>query len=241
MRSNVDHITKRRTAARTTLLSPGYLSVRPLEEWLQQVAAQYAHGALLDVGCGNKPYAGVFIKHVERYVGADVHQNSDNSVDTIIDMSGRLPYEDASFDTVLSTQVLEHVEEPGAHLREFARVLRSGGVLVLTVPASYMLHEEPHDYHRFSLYGVKHLLQQSQFSPVRIDTTGGAWRLIGQILINHKSFGRKRTIPFLSGAIYYSTVLVSNVLFSLLDRLNTNRKDPANYLVIARRGTGKLA
>ncbi|MGB2958033.1 MAG: class I SAM-dependent methyltransferase [Bacteroidota bacterium] len=239
MRSNADHTRKRRTAARTTLLSPGYLTVRPLEEWLQQVAVQYAHGTLLDVGCGNKPYAGVFLEHVEQYIGADVHQNSHNSVDTIIDISGRLPFEDASFDTVLSTQVLEHVENPGVHLREFARVLRAGGILVLTVPASYMLHEEPYDYHRFTLYGVKHLLQQSHFSPVRIDTAGGAWRLIGQILINHKSFGRKWTVPLLSGAVYYSTVLVSNVLFSLLDNLNTNRKDPANYLVIARRETGK--
>jgi SAM-dependent methyltransferase len=239
MRPNTDHGQKRRTAARKTVLSPDYLSVRPLEDWLHQAAEQYAYGALLDVGCGNKPYAGVFAEHVDRYIGADVQQNSQHSVDTIIDTSGHLPFEDGSFDTLLSTQVLEHVRDPGEHLREFARVLRPGGVLVLTIPASYMLHEEPNDYHRFTLYGVKYLLQQSHFTPLRIDTAGGAWRLIGQILVNHKSFGRKWTIPVLSGAVYYSTLLISNVLFSLLDKLNTNRKDPSNYLVIARREAGE--
>jgi SAM-dependent methyltransferase len=238
MNSNTDHGLKRRTAARKTLLSPDYLSVGPLEDWLHQVATRYVRGALLDVGCGNKPYASMFADHVEQYIGADVQQNSQNSVDAIIDTSGHLPFEDNSFDTLLSTQVLEHVTEPLVHLREFARVLRPGGTLVLTIPASYMLHEEPHDYHRFTLYGVEHLLKQSSFTPVRIDTSGGAWRLIGQVLVNHRSFGRKWTIPLLSGAVYYSTLLVSNVLFSLLDNLNTNRKDPSNYLVIARREIG---
>ncbi len=239
MRNNTEHREKRRTGGRTTLLSPNYLSVRPLEDWLQRVALHYVHGVLLDLGCGNKPYAGIFIKHVDKYIGADVQQNSQNTVDAIIDIAGRLPFEEASFGTVLSTQVLEHVEHPGVHLQEIARVLRPGGILVLTVPASYMLHEEPFDYHRFTLYGIKHLLEQSHFTPVRIDTAGGAWRLIGQTFINHKSFGRRWTIPLLSGAVYYSTVLLGNILFSVLDDFNTNRKDPSNYLVIARREVGK--
>lgn len=237
MSNSTEHGQARRTEAMTTILNQDYLTVRPLQDWLRQIATGYARGVLLDAGCGNKPYASIFAETVKRYIGVDVQQNTQNTVEVIVDPSGRLPFQDGCFHTVLSTQVLEHVREPVHHLQEFARVLRPDGVLVLTVPGSYMLHEEPHDYYRFTLYGLQYLLQQSSFRPVRIDTAGGAWRLLGQTLVNHKSFGRKWHVPLLSSAVYYATVLASNIFFSLLDDFNTNRKDPANYLVIAQRET----
>jgi SAM-dependent methyltransferase len=50
------------------------------------------------------------------------------------DLSGTLPYADASFDFITCVEGLEHIENPQQAIREFARLLRAGGVLIVTVP-----------------------------------------------------------------------------------------------------------
>jgi SAM-dependent methyltransferase len=225
----------RRGSGNTNLLSRDYLTVRPIEQWLMRVATRYARGRLLDVGCGSKPYEPLFRSVTENYVGADLTQNRENSVDVIISPVGPLPFLDGSFETVLSTQVLEHVPEPAAYLAELARVLTPGGHLLLTSPVSYMHHEEPYDYFRFTRHGVRYLLEKAGLTLIRIDTGGGAWRLLGQVLINHKAHGRRWRIPVGSGIVYYTLLLGGNIVFSLLDNFNTNRSDPANTMAIARK------
>ena len=235
MEGRLHNIEGRRGASPAGLLSRDYLTVAPIERWLREVAAPCARGTLLDAGCGNKPYAGLFRTVTECYIGADLTQNAFNTVDVIVDPSHCLPFREGSFDTVLSTQVLEHVPDPAAYLAEVRRVLTRGGHLLLTCPASYMLHEEPHDYFRFTEHGIRILLQRVGLTVVRVDTAGGAWRLIGQILLNHKAFGRRWHIPILSGIVYVATLVVSNLTFSLLDSINTNRRDTANYMIIAQK------
>ena len=216
------------------LRSGDYLSMRPVVDWLAGVAAGHVKGVILDYGCGNQPYRSLFEGRGERYITADIAQNADASVDLIVAPGERLPLTDASVDTVLSTQVLEHVGDPLHYLSEASRVLRNGGALILTCPASYMLHEEPHDYFRFTRFGLDSLLARSGLEVVRIDTAGGAWRLIGQILINHIVFGRRHRVPVLTGVVHRIAVPASNILFALLDRINCNAKDPVNYMLIAK-------
>jgi SAM-dependent methyltransferase len=225
----------RRGTRSVNLLSRDYLTVGPIERWLASVGISYARGRLLDAGCGSKPYQPLFSHVTDCYVGADLTQNRENSVDVIVGSSDLLPFQDVSFETVLSTQVLEHVPEPAVYLSKLARVLAPGGHLLLTCPASYMLHEEPHDYFRFTSHGLRQLLHKAALTVVRIDTAGGAWRLIGQILLNHKAYGRRWKIPIVSGIVYYTVLVVGNLIFSLLDNFNTNRSDPANYMLIARK------
>jgi hypothetical protein len=98
-----------------------------------------------------------------------------------------------------------------------------------------MVHEEPHDYFRFTLHVLRHILRRADLIVMRIDTAGGAWRLIGQILVNHKAHGRRWKIPIVSGIAYYAVLVGGNLFFSMLDTLNTNRSDPTNYMVIARK------
>ena len=98
-----------------------------------------------------------------------------------------------------------------------------------------MLHEEPHDYFRYTIYGLKHLLDKHGLDAVRVDQAGGAWRLIGQTFLNHMVFGRKFRIPIFSDFTYYGWILFSNVIFAALDRINLNKKDTVNYMLIARK------
>jgi hypothetical protein len=98
-----------------------------------------------------------------------------------------------------------------------------------------MLHEEPHDYYRYTRFGLAHLLDGAGFEILRMEEGGGAWRVIGQALLNHRTFGRRWHIPVLSGIIFRITVPLANILFAALDTLNTNPRETCNYLVVARR------
>ncbi len=225
----------RRSTPTTHLLRSDYLSVGPLIQWLKTEAPRYARGVLLDFGCGNRPYEEFFQGKIERYIGVDVVQNASGTVDEIVLPGQHLPFSDSSVDTVLSTQTLEHVAEPRWYLGEVARVLRTGGHLILTCPGTYMLHEEPHDYFRFTEHGLRHVLSSSGLEVVTLTTAGGAWRVVGQTLVNHKTFGRAWRIPVLSDLAYYCTLFCVNLSCRVLDSLNTNRKEPANYMLVAKK------
>ncbi len=121
-------------------------------------------GRAPDVGCGDKPYEEIFRPFVTEYVGieheatfnATSAQNHRRKPDYYYD-GGRLPFEDGSFDTVLNVQVLEHTPRPGMLVREMSRVLKSDGVLILTAPFEFRLHEEPHDFFRYTPHGLSML------------------------------------------------------------------------------------
>ena len=76
----------------------------------------------------------------------------------------KIPFSDGEFDYVFSTEVMEHVPEPKEFLNEIYRVLKPGGILIMTVPFMQPLHEEPYDFYRYTKYGLKHLLDNTGFS-----------------------------------------------------------------------------
>jgi len=84
-------------------------------------------------------------------------------------------------ETVFCSQVLEHVPEPWAALAEFQRVLKPGGYVILSVPHISWLHNEPHDYYRFTRHGLRILLERQGFTVVEILPAGGLFSLLGHI------------------------------------------------------------
>ncbi len=132
-------------------------------------------GKVLDVGCGRKPYKHLF--EYSEYIGVDVeneaHPHKEEEIDVIYD--GRvLPFTDNSFDTVICSQVLEHVFEPADFLQELNRVCKTGGILILTVPFMWGEHEQPNDAMRYSSFGIKHSLECQGFEiVVQRKLTGG--------------------------------------------------------------------
>jgi SAM-dependent methyltransferase len=227
-------IAKRRSTASTSVVFRDYLVMQPLIQWMETVGRSYASGVLVDFGCGNKPYK-AFLLGIQKYIGVDVEQNDFGTVDVMLESGKPLPMENESVDTVLSTQVLEHVPDPQAYLNEASRILKRGGSLILTCPGAYMLHEEPRDYFRYTQFGLQHLVEASGLKIVRMDPAGGAWRLLGQTFLNHKTFGARRRIPILSNITYSLTVIMVNIVASLLDKWNTNTKDTVNYMVVAKK------
>jgi SAM-dependent methyltransferase len=155
---------------------------------LRDVAPR-ARGRLLDVGCGDKPYLHMFRPFVTEYVGveheatfaATAANQSDRRPDVMYD-GERLPFDDESFDTVLNVQVLEHTPHPGRLVREMGRVLKRDGILIMTAPFSFRLHEEPHDYFRYSPHGLRQLCADGGLEVVEVQQQGSLWSLIGHKL-----------------------------------------------------------
>jgi SAM-dependent methyltransferase len=150
--------------------------------------APRARGRLLDVGCGDKPYEHLFRPYVGEYVGVEheatfaaTSAGARGRADVRYD-GRRLPFPDESFDTVMSVQVLEHTPDPAGLLVEMARVLRRDGILILSAPFSFRLHEEPHDYFRFSPHGLRLLCAGAGLVIEDIEPHGNLWSLLGHKL-----------------------------------------------------------
>ncbi len=116
---------------------------------------------LLDYGCGSQPYRSLFTRKFSHYVGADFPRN--DRAELTIGPRGTLPVEDAVFDCVLSTQVLEHVEDPRTYLGEAHRVLRPEGSLVLSTHGVWRYHPDPGDYWRWTIDGLQLELSRAGF------------------------------------------------------------------------------
>lgn len=173
-----------------TWRQPLHLHLAPM--WRELTRALGAlRGRVLDVGCGHKPYRALMGSGVTEYLGVD-REGGDADADARADAHA-LPFDDASFDAVVSFQVLEHVRDPGACVREFARVLRPGGAVVLTAPGVWPAHEEPHDYWRFTRNGMDALLAGADLGDARITPLGGFWSSLGQMAnleLNRAALGR---------------------------------------------------
>jgi len=159
------------------------------------VVAPQAHGRLLDVGCGDKPYEHLFTPYVNEYLGIE-HEASFNATSASHAKRGpdmlydgrRLPFEDRSFDTVLNVQVLEHTPHPAALVAEMARVLRDDGVLLLSAPFQFRLHEQPHDYYRYSPHGLRVLCEAAGLEVVEVHSQGSLWSVLAHKLNSYLAF-----------------------------------------------------
>lgn len=126
--------------------------------------AAEVRGALFDYGSGGGPYRSLF-QGIQRYVRADVTPGP--NVDRQLPSTGLTEEPADSYDAVLSTQVLEHVPDPAAYLRESWRILRPGGRLLLTTHGMFEEHGCPYDFHRWTAVGLENAVQAAGFAVER--------------------------------------------------------------------------
>ncbi len=208
--------------------APNWLVERIAAGHIAEAARRWARGRVLDVGCGAMPYANLFEDYcgleydLVRYADARPH---------VAGSALELPVRDASVDTVFSSQVLEHVPEPWRMVEEMARVLKPGGYLLLSAPHIWGLHEVPHDYFRFTCYGLQHLAERAGLEVVEVRPMAGYWVTAGVRFCYYLRRFQRRFIGPLMGPVY---ALVQCVAWAL-DSLHRVDSDAWNYLLIARR------
>ena len=150
--------------------------------------------AVLDAGCGEQPLRREIEARGATYAGLDVEQNRAGTVDVIAPL-WRVPLPDASFDVILATEVLEHVADLEGAFAEMARLLRSGGAVVITTPFAYPLHELPHDYVRLSTAGIDALARRHGLTVVESSAMGNELEVLA-VTLNNLMSNILRPLPF---------------------------------------------
>lgn len=172
--------------------------------WVRHHAQKLPPGSrVLDAGAGASKYR-PFFTHC-RYETQDFCQYQGplvrylQPVDHVCDIT-RIPVSDSAFDAVVCTEVLEHVTDPMAVLREFGRILKPGGMLLLTAPQASQVHMEPfHFYGGFTHYWYRHWLPICGFEIDSIEVQGGpgrvAWGAIQTYYMNWRALEKKLKGP----------------------------------------------
>ncbi|HTM92545.1 MAG TPA: methyltransferase domain-containing protein [Flavisolibacter sp.] len=217
--------------------NPLYIHYYFLNRDIKDAVVNYAKGDFLDMGCGNKPYEGLYKPLTASQIGCDIVQSDQNSVDVICPATD-LKFEDNRFDSVLCTQVLEHVFEHDKLMKEAFRVLRPGGHLILTVPFAWELHEEPYDFFRYTKHALKQLFEQTGFEIDYIKPNGGKWAAIYQLRNNmmYSSFQKRKTfLNKLKKLLYMELRLTQlrNHFAIWMDKQFYDEGFTLNYIVVA--------
>ncbi len=199
-----------------------------------RAAKKYLCGRLIDIGCGTKPFRQVLSSLVTEHIGIDHSGTLHGPKD--VDLWGtayRIPADDQSFDSVLCTSVMEHLEEPEVALRECHRLLRAGGYALYTVPFIWHLHEEPRDFFRFSRYGLKYLFEKVGFEIVEINALSGFWGTFGQLFVYNLYRFNRGPLRWLH--LVDLVGLLTQLISFGVDRIDRTEQWTLMYLVVARK------
>jgi SAM-dependent methyltransferase len=199
---------------------------------VQDFAAGLKPGAMvLDAGAGEGQYRDYFQGH--RYVGVDLGVGDAawnySKLDCVADLL-RLPFQSGVFDGFVSVVTLEHVTEPGLAIAEMARVAREGAMLYLVVPHEWEVHQHPHDYWRFTKFGVRRLLETNGWDVVRLEPGGGFFRLLSRRLMNGLQF-----LPAWLMPLAVLVVVPVALLVGWMDALDSQRDYTLGYICWAKR------
>jgi len=205
-------------------------------EFVQEISKNIKFGSkVLDAGAGPCPYK-KFFTHCN-YEATDFIDKH-NILDFVCSLDN-IPKEDNTYDAILCTDVLEHVEYPQKVINEFYRVLKKGGKLYMTIPHEWKIHQAPYNFYYFTKYGIKSLVQNARFKEFNITPKGGFFSLLldtirfNGILEQHKKYW----------FLYYPlkciefpiTNIVLPLIFYPLDFLDKEKEWTLGYILEAKK------
>jgi SAM-dependent methyltransferase len=190
---------------------------------------EHAKGILLDLGCGNVPLYGMYKEYIKDNIcidwGNSIHQNK--FIDYEFNLNNEIPLDSEQFDTILVTDVLEHIQNPDLLMSEISRLLKPSGKLILTVPFFYWIHETPHDYFRYTEYALKMLCEKNSLKAVELETYGG----VPEIMFDISSKVTAHHLPFFSIVQFIGNLLINTQLVKKVSSKTANMFPFGYYLV----------
>jgi ubiquinone/menaquinone biosynthesis C-methylase UbiE len=216
--------------------SKNWLVYKIADVHLRDSIQKYAKGKLIDIGCGEKPYAEMLKPYVTEHIGIDHSETLHNRSN--IDRFGtayNIPAKNGEFDTAICTAVLEHLENPNKAIAECNRVLRQGGVAIYTTNLFWHLHEEPRDFYRYTKYGLAYLFEKNGFEIVEINPLSGFCVTFGQELVYYLwRFRRGGKLNPFWWIVPVMGILIQGVCY-LLNRIDHSQEFTWAYLLVARK------
>ena len=147
-------------------------------------ARVHIKGNLIDLGCGKVPLYEVYKNYADKITCVDwvntIHKNT--FLDHEQDLNQPLNFADESFDSIILSDVFEHIRKPELLMSEMNRILTEKGTLMLNVPFFYCIHESPFDFFRYTEYALKSMAEDNGFSIIKLEATGGAPEILADII-----------------------------------------------------------
>lgn len=200
-----------------------------IESFIKFSASEVKSGRILDAGAGNKPY--------EKYFNHLSYESTDiNGEHSFLGTLYTIPKQNESYEAIICTQVLEHIEYPKVALTEFHRVLKPGGKLFITVPQSYGIHGEPENYYNFTRYGMQSMFKNTGFDIVFIEPIGGVFNEVGKrfkiaphyIFNQYRGYKKILLFPFYALSIPICEFIIPIICF-YLDKIDKKQDWTLGY------------
>lgn len=195
---------------------------------------EHARGRLLDMGCGKVPLYAAYHDRVADVQCIDWANSlhGPKHLDKTCDLSARIPYPDGGFDTIILSDVLEHLPEPMNCWREMHRLLASGGKVLLNVPFYYPIHEEPHDYYRYTEFALRRFAETTGFTVVELQPVGGATDVLTDVTV--KLMAGARLAPVAAIVQSLARAFGSSVMGKRI-RAKTAKRFPLGYFMVVQK------
>ncbi|MCI5120118.1 MAG: class I SAM-dependent methyltransferase [Candidatus Electrothrix sp. AUS4] len=147
----------------------------------------HAKGRLLDLGCGKVPLFSAYKDYISENICVDwensLHKNE--YLDFECDITKPLPFQDKEFDTIILADVLEHIPQPESLWNEISSILSVDGKIIMNVPFFYCLHEQPHDYYRYTEFSLRRFTENAGLKVIKLESIGGSPEIITDIFAKH--------------------------------------------------------
>lgn len=160
-----------------------YFSRKDLYTAIQQ-NSEYISGKVMDFGCGTQPYKKLF--KADEYIGIEIDIPGEYKNIGITYYDGKhIPFENETFDSMISSEVFEHVINIEEIMKELNRVLKTEGTALITVPFVYPRHCWPNDYRRYTYEGLKNLLVSNGFEILKCESNAGYIESVSELINNY--------------------------------------------------------
>ena len=188
---------------------------------------EFIHGDVLDFGAGKGKQKALAVAKGKSYAALDIEARP--NIDIVGDVLDP-PVKDASYDTIISTQVMEHVRKPWVMAQQIERILRPGGIAIVSAPFITPFHSDPHDYFRFTELGMRTLFEDLGMHVILCSKHGGWWACVGET-VKQRFFGPYRKKTRISGHL---SNMIERV-FRILDRTTPPGIAYCNVVCVARK------